>query len=160
VTLGLSGVCTLSRLDAVPAPNITPTKLYRRAGGLRFLSLTSELGEAVATLTPALLEAVLRFQPPPRQQQQWRQRPKRRRKSQKPKLPLAELLPRLLARAPQQVLPHHSAMLTMPRSCLWQVGETQHQAHDVRVLCLCGWLVRKTSGVSKCLTFGCIAGGV
>jgi hypothetical protein len=73
----------------------------RRAGGLRCLSLTSELGESTATLTPALLEAVLSFQPPPRQQQ--RQRPRRRRKPPKPRPPLAELLPRLLARAPQQV---------------------------------------------------------
>lgn len=73
----------------------------RRAGGLRCLSLNSELGQSVATLTPALLEAALSFQPMPRQQQ--RQRPRRRRKPPKPRPPMADLLPRLLARAPQQV---------------------------------------------------------
>jgi hypothetical protein len=97
--LGTLALCHFHMLMRLDPP-------CRRAGGLRCLSLTSELGEAVATLTPALLEAVLSFQPPPRQQQ--RQRPRRRRKPPKPRPPLAELLPRLFARAPQQVcLPLH-----------------------------------------------------
>jgi len=73
----------------------------RRAGGLRFLSLTSELGEAVATFTPALLEAVLAFQPPPHRPRP--PPPPRPQKRRPPKPSLADRLPGLLGRAPHQV---------------------------------------------------------
>lgn len=98
-TCSLCSECS-SSLGYVRAQGLDSAVIRRRAGGLRFLSLTSELGDLVATLTPQLLEALLAFQPPPRQPQ--RPRP-RLRPARPPKPPLAERLPGLLARAPQQV---------------------------------------------------------
>ena len=87
---------------------------HRRAGRLRFLSLTSELGDTALTLTPALVDSAMAFKPPPRQPSQ-AVAEGANMAQMLPTAPLAaktevqkahklSRLPSLLSRAPQQVL--------------------------------------------------------